>query len=70
MSFEKAPYEYIHNGASISRVSTGMISPLAINERRFPQNHYHRVQLTCPPITNTLFLGYRILFACKPKNPV
>jgi hypothetical protein len=70
MSFKKAPYQQINNGASFAFVIKGMMSPYVSNERISPVNHYNRVQPGCPAATNTLFLGYRILFACKPKNPV
>jgi hypothetical protein len=31
---------------------------------------YNGALLKAPHKTNPLFLAYRILYACKPKNPV
>jgi len=70
MSFQKTPYQPINNETSILRVTACNELAFDSNERKLPNNHVNRAPRNCPAFTNTLFLGYRILFACKPKNPV
>jgi len=66
----KTPYYRIKCGASFSPFGWGIFSRSGILEMSPALTHYNGALLKAPATTNPLFLGYRILYACKPKNPV
>jgi hypothetical protein len=70
MSLKQTPYYRIKCGASFSPFNWGIISRFGKMEMSPALSNYNGALLTAPVSTNPLFLGYRILFACKPKNPV
>jgi hypothetical protein len=69
MSF-KTPYYRIKCGASFSPYSWGIFSRFGKMEMSPALSNYNSALLKALCKTNPLFIAHRILYACKPKNPV